>query len=197
MTIKTFLNESDLLGQIAVKNQHAFKIIYDKFHRKVYTFSLKYVKSEIQAEEIVQEVFLKLWQMKEAVLSIKNLDRFLLTLTRNRALDIIRRKELETRVNIENGKAWKETHNDTEELILLKDTRKVLEEAVNLLPQQQKLVYQLCHQEGLKYDEAAKQLNISPQTVHSHMKLALRFLRSYLRDHTDVTALVIIFKLLH
>jgi RNA polymerase sigma-70 factor (ECF subfamily) len=114
---------------------------------------------------------------------------------RNLAIDLLRRKELAYKAEKDLGAGWNESHNDTEEQVLLNDTRKVLEAAIELLPEQQRLVYKLCHQEGLKYHEVAKKLNLSTHTVQSYMKLALRFLRNYISSHTDVAVILIIFKL--
>src|SRR5690606_22376433 len=66
-----------------------------------------------------------------------------------------------------------------------KETRQLLEDGLDLLPPQQQRVYRLCHQQGLKYEEVACLLDIAPGTVQSHMKLALRFLRNYLKQHID------------
>ncbi|MFN0290152.1 RNA polymerase sigma-70 factor [Pedobacter helvus] len=185
-----------LLQEIAQGDQRAFRTLYNSYHRKIYTFALKYIKSENQAEEIVQEVFMKLWQMGTRITEIKHLENYLLTITRNRSMDIMYRRQMEIKVDLIRSIDWEESHNDTEELILLNDTRKLLLDAIDLLPPQQKKVYQLCHQQGLKYEQAANQLELSQHTVQRHMKLALRFLRNYLREHTDVSALLIIFKLL-
>ncbi|MGF1923927.1 MAG: sigma factor-like helix-turn-helix DNA-binding protein, partial [Bacteroidia bacterium] len=65
-----------------------------------------------------------------------------------------------------------------------------------LLPPKQREVYILCHQQGLKYEEVAQQLGLAPSTVATHMKLALRFLRSYLQKNADLAILIIIFKLI-
>lgn len=193
---KILSDEQYLLTQIAEGDQYAFRQVYDHYHRKVYTFALKYVKSESQAEEIVQEVFMRFWQMGARITEIKHLENYLLTIARNRSMDIMYRRQMELKADLLRSIDWEDSHNDTEELILLNDTRKVLLDAIDLLPPQQKKVYQLCHQKGLKYEQAARELELSPQTVQRHMKLALRFLRNYLREHTDVAALMIIFKLL-
>ncbi|MNX54794.1 RNA polymerase sigma factor [compost metagenome] len=87
---------------------------------------------------------------------------------------------------------YHEDHNETEEYIIFKDSEKILNQAIEQLPAQQKLVYSLCHQEGLKYDEVAQKLNISKLTVKTHMQHALRFLRNYVSTHTDIATLVIL-----
>jgi RNA polymerase sigma-70 factor (family 1) len=195
MAVKNLFNETELLDKIAKGDQRAFKIIYERYHQKIYIFSLWYLKSELDAEEVVQEIFLKLWLLGEEIAQIRNLEIYLRTLTRNRSLDGLRRKALELKAEKKRDSDWQEGHNDTEEQILLNDTKRVLQEAIDQLPKQQKLVYQLCSQDGLKNDEVAKQLNLSPLTVRTHMKLAQRFLRNYVVAHTEVAALLIILKI--
>ena len=188
--------ECTLLAKVADGDHQAFRDIYQKYHNKVYTFSIRILHSQLLAEEVVQESMLKLWQMGPGVININNLDSYLKRIARNCAIDLLKRKELELKTDGKLGNTWEESHNDTEEQILLNDIRKILNDGVSLLPQQQKLVYQLCHLEGLKYEEAANRLNLSVLTVQSYMKLALRFLRNYIKAHTDITVLLIIFKLL-
>ncbi|OJU24102.1 MAG: hypothetical protein BGN92_05375 [Sphingobacteriales bacterium 41-5] len=149
----------------------------------------------MEAEEVVQEVFLKLWQLGPECDRIENLNGFLRTLTRNRSLDILRRRAVRARANIMLASGSRSTHNDTEQQVLLNDAKRILEEAINLLPEQQKLVYRLCGQQGLKNDEVANRLNLSPLTVRTHMKLALRFLRAHLAKHTVVAFVLIVLKL--
>lgn len=195
VAIKTLENERELLRSIGARDQDAFRLIYNQFHESVYTFSLWYLKYEVEAEEVTQEIFLKLWQLGAEATNIENLDGFLKTLTRNRSLDVLRQRARETRADVALAVDWQESHNDTEEQILLNDTKKVLQEGIDLLPQQQKLVYQLCRQQGLKNDEVAEQLNLSPLTVRTHMKLALKFLRTYVVRNTDIAVAIIILNL--
>lgn len=187
--------ESELLAKVAKGHVFSFKLIFEAYSRKVFVYALRYVKSEPEAEEITQEVFLKLWLRDSNALPIEKLDAYFQTLVRNRSLDLLRRKALENHNDLERAVNWQEAHNDTQELIILNDTKKILEKGINLLPPQQKQVYKLCHQDGLKYEEAARALNLSAGTVHTHMKLALKFLRGYLQQHTDIAALLVIFKL--
>ncbi|SMD17030.1 RNA polymerase sigma factor [Pedobacter nyackensis] len=190
------VTECTLLAKVADGDHQAFRNIYQKYYNKVYTFSIRILHSQLLAEEVVQESMLKLWLMGPGVININNLDSYLKRIARNCAIDLLKRKELELKTDGKLGNTWEESHNETEEQILLNDVRKILNDGVSLLPQQQKLVYQLCHLEGLKYEEAANRLNLSVLTVQSYMKLALRFLRNYIKAHTDITVLLIIFKLL-
>lgn len=189
MAIEPLHNEAAVLGRIASKDQEAFRQVYTCYHKRIYSFSLRLLKSVQLAEEVVQETFLKIWLMGEELNTVNHLEAYLVTLSRNKSLDILRRLERERRSD--RRISWSESHNETEEAILLEDTRRLLEKGIRLLPAQQRLVYQLCKQEGLKYDEAALKLNISPLTVKTHMQQALRFLRTYMHNNTDLTIVVL------
>lgn len=196
MAGRNLSEERELLAKIAEGDQMAFKKIYDTYFSRTYAFSFYVLHSRELAQEVVQEVMLKLWQMGFEVLDIQNLEAYLKTLAKRRAIDVLRRRELEKRIEKQMQSGWEEEHNETEQAIVLNETRKIIEEGISLLPHQQRLVYQLCRQSGMKYEEVAEQLNIAPGTVQKHMKLALKFLRLYVQDRSDLAVLLIIFKLL-
>lgn len=185
-------DDKELLQLVSTGDAKAFSIIFHHYSPKVYTYALKLVKSDILAEEITQEVFLKIWNLETQLSEIENLDAYLRVLTRNHTLKVLRRIALETRTSRMMVHDYHEDHNETEEYIIFKDSEKILNQAIEQLPAQQKLVYSLCHQEGLKYDEVAQKLNISKLTVKTHMQHALRFLRNYVSAHTDIATLVIL-----
>lgn len=189
------LSDHELLMRVSEKDETAFRILYNRYYNKVYTYAMRIFKNETQAEEVVQEVMLKLWKFGDKLSQIQNLDAYLKVSSKNKALDLLRRQEHLRHAESELSMDWKGYHNETEEQILLNETRQILKNAIDQLPEQQRTVYLLCHQDGLKYQQAADKLNLSPETVKFYMKLALRSLRSYLTNHTDVVSLIIIFKL--
>ena len=190
---KTLSLEKELLAKVAKGDQRAFKLFYDQYHRRIYTFCLRQLKSVEFAEEVLQETFLKIWLMEEELLKINNAEAYLRTIARNRCFDYMRKLEREARIYASSETGLPEpSHNDTEESIMLADTKELLLRGVALLPPQQKLVYQLCQQQGLKYEEAAKELQLSPLTVKNHMQAALRFLRQYMSSHTNLAIAVIV-----
>jgi RNA polymerase sigma-70 factor (family 1) len=195
MTDQALLDEKLLLARIAEGDESAFRIIYNKYSKRVFLFSMSVLNSEQHAEEVVQEAMLKIWLMASDLKKINNFEAYLRTLTRNRSLNVLSRLQLELKTSKDLGEEWEDIDNGTEEGILLNDTRKVLQAGLNALPPQQKLIYHLSRHEGLKYDEIAQQLSLSPSTVQTHMKLALKFLRNYVKQHTDITVLLIILKL--
>ncbi len=191
---KTLAEERDLLSKIAAGDQRAFKIIYERYARRIFLFSKSILNSEEHAEEVMQETMLKLWLLGSELDKIINLDAYLRKLTRNRSLNVLSRIQLEFKTNAARAESFLDVDNGTEEAILLNDTRKVLENGIAALPAQQRLVYQLCQEQGLTYGEAALRLNLAPSTVQTHMKLAVRFLRTYVSTHTDVAVVLLICK---
>jgi RNA polymerase sigma-70 factor (family 1) len=185
------LDDLSLLKRVFLKDELAFAELYNRYRKKVYSYSLKILKYPDRAEDIVHEVFLTLWQ-QDNLASILNLDAYLKVVTRNQTLKLLRRQQLELKSNKNMFVAWQEVHNETEQEILLHDTYEQLRNGVEQLPPQQKKVYQLCREEGLKYEEVAEQLSISRLTVKTHMQHALRFLRAYLTSHTDVVGFLIL-----
>lgn len=193
---KTHSDDKALLSQIYLGNDLAFKQVYHRYSKKVYTFAFRLLRSDTLAEEVMQECMLKVWNVVKNGKDIENLEAYFRTTAKNLSLNTLRKLESESRVKDFGLENWEEGHTDTEEAILLNDARRILEDAINLLPPQQKLVFQLCHQQGLTYEEAATQLGISNKTVAVHMKLALRFVRAYIKKASDLLALLIVFKLL-
>lgn len=190
------LTDQQLVPFLRTGSKEAFCEVYARYRNKVYSVALKMLRREADAEEIMQEVMLKLWLSAKNLKEDSNLDGYLKTITRNLSYNLIRRQVLEARTAITRGRNWKEFDNATEEQVLLGETRRILRDAIDHLPPQQKAVYRLCHEEGLKYEEAAKQLNLSTLTVKGYMKQALRSVRDYITLHTDIPFIVIMFGLL-
>lgn len=196
MTVRPLFTDAELLAKVAMADERAFRKLYDTFGDKVYTQAFRLLHSKEKAEELMQEVFLKIWRMGPALREIESLDAYLGKMTRNRTLNVLRDQA--------RAKGWIQEvvaeddiagRNDTEEALLLKEAKNALKEAIAMLPEQQREVYLLCHEEGLKYDEAAQRLNIAPLTVKTHMQRALKFLRKHLKDYNDFAAIVILLKL--
>lgn len=191
MQISRTYNERNLLYRLAEGHEPAFRRLYEQHRDRVYGFALSMLRSEPQAEEVVQDVFLRLWQQGRAASGIENLHAWLRTLTRNHTLKVLRRRALELRIQADLAAKWDEGHNETEELLKYRDLQQLVEEAIGKLPAQQRKVYTLCHVDGLTYEEAAAQLELSKLTVQTHMKQALKNIRSYLTAATDTAILLI------
>jgi RNA polymerase sigma-70 factor (family 1) len=173
-------NEQMLLCQVAAGSQKSFAIIFAHYSKIIYPFALKLTRSNDLAEEILQEVFLKIWINRENLVNIENFGAYLNRITRNHSYNVMRRIAHEALIFFEMSKQMSEEVNNTEDDIICNDVQQTLNNAISHLTPQQKLIYTLCHKDGLKYNEVAIRLNISPSTVHTHMKLALKLIRKHL-----------------
>lgn len=169
-----------LLILIAAGDRKAFTVLFEKEYKKVNSFAFRLTRSREQAQEIVQDIFLKLWVNRIELGNVKNWGGYLTTIVRNHSFNVLRKMALDTQTAAEVAKLNSDIDTTTETKIEIKSTRELLEEAVSSLPPQQQKVYRLCHLEGLKYAEAAERLNLSPGTVQAHMKQALSNIRKYL-----------------
>jgi RNA polymerase sigma-70 factor (family 1) len=166
----------DLQRQIAVhEDMRAYKELYMLLFDGLHRFSFSLVKSREGAEEIVSDVFIKLWQIRTQLLQIDNLKAYLYTTARNFSLNYIEKNarnpasqlhdvDMETVVEF----------NSPEDLFISNETIKGIEQVVQRLPTQCKIVFQLVKEEGLKYKEVAAVLNISVFTVRNQMSIATK-----------------------
>ncbi|WP_316819131.1 RNA polymerase sigma-70 factor [Pedobacter nyackensis] len=195
MITKALQDESELLAKIVEGDALAFKTVYGKFNKKSYTIALQILRSSVLAEEITQEVFLQFWRHKQRFNNFDHMEAWLRVTAKNLSLNAFRKLVSEKKHNQQAGQQFVEDHNETEETILLREARKVLTEAIGKLPAQQREIYILCQQNGLKYEEVAEQLNISVNTVKTHMKRALASVRFFMKNRVDLIILIILLKL--
>lgn len=156
-------------------DQKAFEWLYRKYAMKVFQFTYAILKSKEVAEEIVNDIFVKLWQQREQLEEIDFLQAYLLKAAKNRACNYLRLIKKDPRIDL-NDITAEHIHfaPSPEELSLTRELSDHLSQAIEQLPPQSKLIFKLLKEDGLKYREVAILLNISVKTVESHMTLALR-----------------------
>lgn len=183
MAVSPLVNEIEILAQIAEGDQRAFTLLFKHYQRFVFSFGKKITHSDDSAGEVVQDIFLKIWLARETLPEVNNFGAYLNRLVRNHSLNVVRKQLQDARSTGEFGKMFSEADESTILQLDYNDTNNLLNQAIAELSPQQRMVYQLCHQQGLKYDEAAEQMNISSQTVNSYMKDALKKIRNHFRKH--------------
>lgn len=183
MAVKQLLNEKELLRLVAEGNQVAFTTLFKHYHKYIFAFGKKLTHSEELAAEIVQDIFLKLWIKRERMVQIDNFGAYLTRTVQNHSFNVLRQLAQDKRLNSKLNLALTEIDNNTNRLLDYNETVQLLNEALNTLSHQQRTVYTLCHQEGFKYAEAAEKMNISTQTVHEYMKIALAKIRTHFKKN--------------
>jgi RNA polymerase sigma-70 factor (family 1) len=182
----------DLLCQLSKNDETAFRQIFHLFSDRVYSFSLRLTKCKTTAEEMVQEVFMKIWINRAKLHTVENFPSYLFIVTKNLVLNSIKRSAIEEKAKATFVMESVSNHSDTEEKVILDDYERILNETINHLPPQQRLVYSMCHQEGLQYEEVAQRLKISRLTVKTHMHQALKTIKSQFSHIVHVILLSIL-----
>jgi len=170
----------------------AFSTLFQIYSKALYWHALKLMHSEFWAEELVQDAFVQLWMKRSSLSDIENPSAYLFRIVANKALDRIRRHELEIKMQYVAANAL---HNVTGEAPGKQDgwdsIKELLNTAVERLPDQRKRIYQLKYKEGYSYEEIAEKLSISKHTVRNHMAKALEDIRSFLLEHRDFLLLLL------
>ncbi len=180
-----------MLHQLADGDENAFRVLYDRYRDKLFFYVLRITGSRQIAEDVLQEVFAKIWVSREEMKDVQCFSAWLFKLAKNKTINGLRRLSLETSILAEIGFTANRQVNNTSETLDFLDTRKALQEAMEQLPPRQKLVYRLRWEQGLKSREIARHLNISPLTVKKHIAEASRSIRSLLEKKTTISITVI------
>lgn len=181
----------DLRRQIARGDQKAFAEFYYGYQDRVAKHAFRIVKDREQTKEIVQDVFVRLWQKHHVFVDIADLEAYVFMVTKNSCLTAIR-----TRIR-EKGKreAWKEEHPEVHNVPHehMNTMYALLDRAIDELPPQQRKVYLLSRHNRKKYTEIADDLGISRETVKKYLQLANQSIQTYMKRHKDVVISLIFF----
>lgn len=172
-------NEKELLELIAKGDEYAFVKLFAHYRDKIYSIAFKLTKSDVIAEEIVQDVFLKIWIKRANLFEIQNFGAYLFIVTRNDVYKVLKgiARNYKNTLLKDNDQSF--ATFDTTDVIIEKEYILLLQKAIDRLPNQQKQVYYLIKDQGLKRDEVAHQLNIQPETVKFHLAQAMKNIRAY------------------
>lgn len=163
--------------------EETFTCLFYAYKERLFSYVLSVSHSDYIAEEITQEIFLKLWLCRRELYLIENTEAYLFTIARNKTLNHLRRARYDEKLIRDLRSFMRPSSNDVEEQVSLSDSNKLLQEAITLLSPQRQLVYRLSRYQGLNHQEIAKQMRLSRNTVKNHLAQALRFIRSYLDNN--------------
>jgi len=180
--VKNYKSDRDLLILLKNGDTLAFYDIYERYCKKLYHFVLRSIKQESDAEEIVQVVFVKIWERRNKIQTNTSFEFFLFRIAYNETMDLFR-KRISEKKYVEYVKSIQQseaTNNTTDEIRYNELSREVDSLLEDLTPRQRE-IFCLSHNEGLSNKEISKKINISENTVKKHLLNA----RSYLKSHLD------------
>lgn len=173
------VNSQSFKRLLSSGNEAAFKQFFETFDHKVFNYIDKIVKSKEVSEELTIDVFMKIWNTKEMLSEVQNLDAFIYRIAVNKALDFLRiaAKEKQNRTRLAT-QIDNVTAESADQPYLNREFEKELQLSIGQLPPQQKLIFSLSRENGLSHQQIAEQLRISKNTVKNHMVSAIRHLKS-------------------
>lgn len=184
-----------LFSRIAEGDEEAFTTIFYRYTSRLSPFITQLLQSDSWAEEIIQDIFMRLWQNRTELADIKHPSAYLYQMASNRTLDYIKRNARQVKLQYYAARRIDMDANTTEQAMDFREADQLLKDAVGRLSPQRRKVYQLAREEGLSHSDIAAQLNISKNTVRNHVAEALQEIREYLNEKGVVVVLLI--SLLH
>ncbi|MCX2680981.1 RNA polymerase sigma-70 factor [Galbibacter sp. EGI 63066] len=182
---------ASVLWQLKKGDPRAFDTLYHTYKGRLYGNLLKMVKSGEIAKELLQEVFVRVWQKRHKIDPEKPVRAYLFRIAGNMAIDFFRKVARDRKLQAELTAAASAHYTHIEEELYHKDTVEYLDLAIENLPSKRRRIFQLVKLEGKTYEEVGKMLDISTSTVNDHIVKATRTVREYLVLKGDLAGVFI------
>lgn len=184
--------DSSTIRRLIAGDEVAFAGVYDFHSEQVYQLAFRFLKDMAWSEEIVQDVFLKLWLNREGLDEQGNIWIYLYVITKRLCLNKLREVRKSAVLFEQLVRNMEIAGNLSEEQLMADELERHAQRLISSLPKQQQLIFKLSREEGLTHNEIAQKLGLSPNTVKNHMVQALKTLKSTLQQsgYTYVLALV-------
>ncbi len=188
MRISPEIQDQELVPFLREGSKDAFRILYDRYGAKIYRFALGYLKSEQDAEELVQDVFLKFWTKRDLLNASGNIRAYLYKVAVNSIYDFIRRKNLELAFQeFVNGQPNED--DSTWEEVVYNDLAAQLDQLMAQMPEQRRKIFKMSKEKGLSNDEIAESLGLSKRTVENQIYRGTAFLKEKLNHNSILSVL--------
>lgn len=190
--LKNGKSNKELILLLQKDDRVAFYNIYERYSKRLYGFVLQMIKQEADAEEIVQEVFIKIWESRNKIDIYSSFESFLFTIAYNTTISLLR-KRIQEKKYLEHLKTIQQVFNapDLTDEIQFNELNEKLHSLISKLTPRQKEIFLLSREEGLTHDEIAKKLEISVNTVKKHMVNTLSFLKMNLDTNLTISVLFV------
>lgn len=153
----------------------AYKELFLLYHARLVQFSASVTRSKESAEEVVSDVFLKIWNNRAALTKVENVHLYIYVITKNLSINCLHKNQKDQVFSLDNAVVELESlYLNPEQLLITAEMHKRLHTAINELPPKCRLIFKLIKEDGLKYKEVAELLNLSLKTVENQMTIALR-----------------------
>lgn len=192
MSTENLYEERRLLLMLGNDSAYAFQQIFDKYKDRIYKVAMSYVKDKHLAEEIIQDVFTKVWTHRHSLLELRSFEAWLYTVGKNRIFDYNKKKIADWKAHLGYHSLKSESVNDSERLLQSKEYKELLHIAQQQLTDQQLLIFKLAKEENMSYKQIATHLNLSPLTVKTHLARAMNTLKNHLLKNGEINIFILL-----
>lgn len=181
----------ELVGRLKKDDVSAFNLLYSRYSANLYRFAFKYLRIQEEAEELVQSVFLKIWEIRSTLKPESSFKSFLYTIVYNEICNMFRkRKHNEDFAKESLRNSNKFSHSDIEERIDYRYLLNRVDKIIEKLPEKQKLIFLKSRSEGKSTKEIAEEVGLSPGTVDNYISESLKFIKSKLNSESIFSLII-------
>ncbi len=184
------IKESDLIVRLKEGDQTAFELLFHFYYAGLVMYSTQFTSDRIEAEEVVQKFFVRLWQKRQQIILSDSIKNYLFSSVRNGSLNFLKHKKIEEKY-IQQLTRLSHTHLVYDpDLYIASELQEKIRRSIDLLPEKCREIFILSRMRGKKNEEIAMELNISKRTVETQISKALKVLRVELRDYANLLILL-------
>jgi RNA polymerase sigma-70 factor (family 1) len=181
------LSDEELLPELIAGRAEAFTVLYERYNRNIYQFIYKYVHSAAMADDLTQEVFIKVWNAREQLGHVQSFKGYLFVSARNHTLNSLKAALRNENAMGEVVRNFVTQRKATDERLLETDYAAFLQRELAKLPERTREIFRLCRQEGRTYEEVAQELGISKSAVKNHMVFSMKVLKASVEQELGVS----------
>ena len=186
----SLIDWQDIQYRMADDDQEALKTLYDHYNTRLFELAYAIVRSKEMAEEVVGDVFIRVWQKRTRIRSIENLAFYLYVMTRNSSRSYLRKYGQKRFLNLDElALPLYQIEATPEDLMISGEALQSINRAINELPPKCRMVFKLVKEDGLKYREVADLLHLSLKTVENQIGIALKKIHSAIHLHRQTPKL--------
>ncbi len=189
--VTMYLQDDQLGAMLAKKDESAFEQVFKTHFKNLHAYAFTILKNEVEAEEIVQQVFFKMWERAEHLSFDGPVAAYLYRSVYNESLNYVKHQKVKNNYRLHVAHRMKDQSENITEKVLNEELAEKIREALSELPAQCRAIFQLSRFESLKYREIADKLNLSVKTVENQMGKALKILRVKLADFLSLVFIFI------
>ena len=186
-------DEQELLSLLRIGDKTAFTKIYDLYSKKLFLNIYHLVKIQEVAEEILQEIFVLIWEKRESIFINQSFKAYLFRIAENKVTDFFRKLKRDKILFERVKEASSAVYTHVEESILGNESSSVFRKAIESLPPQRRQIFCMCKMEGRSYNEVSHLLGISTSTINDHIVKATRTVRECLLANKETATLGCLF----